>query len=579
VGRNRLGLTAASLFLAAVGCGVAGVLWQSRVANLERVRAQANAQEMRDLSNSFLSEINEAVRDLPGSTPVRRLMVQRVLEHLDRMPHDATEDRSSRLYLVNAYIQLGSLQGNPYVQNIGDGPGALSSLDKALNLVQSLRSRYPNDRIVMKALAFALTTRSRILFGIGRAQEAVASVKAAIPLLNAEIESPAATPDQIADAAVAHHLLGAELGEPEVPSVGDYPNALKEYQTSYALYERALAINPNYGEAKRGIATSHLSVGCILVLTDPARAIDEFRTSLSLWDAVPIADRSDNNTRRTILYDSIKLADALTQARDYRSAIATYNEAQQSIEVSAASDSRDSRAQGDLAGILGGKADLFIDLADPVLNPGGSEHRQENLQNARKLLRESIAVVEKLVGVDPNNQLWTAFLANEKALLGTVEQRLSGPDSGSQMADSGVATLRQLASAGDASSDVLVRATSVMLTVLPVRLRDTSLTVHYAERLAALSHHSDTTSLLMLAQAYGADGQFERSIATAHEGLNLLPPQLHGTPATRCRILLEHITSAGSIAPTQRQLADQFPISARSLRKGTGVFGANPSSE
>jgi len=546
VRRNKLGLTAASLLLAAVGCGVAGVLWQSRVANLERIRAQANAQEMRELSNSFLSEINEAVRDLPGSTPVRRLMVQRVLEHLDRMPHDATEDRSSRLYLVNAYIQLGRLQGNPYEQNIGDGPGALSSLDKALNLAQSLRSTYPKDRIVMKALAFALTTRSRILFGIGRAQEAVASVKAAIPLLNAEIESPAATPDQIADAAVAHHLLGDELGEPEVASVGDYPNALKEHRRSYALYERALAINPNYGEAKRAIATSHLSVGCILALTDPARAIDEFRTSLSLWDAVSITDKSDNNTRRTILYDSVKLADALTQARDYRSAIATYDEAQHSLKVRAALDTRDSRAQGDLAGILGGKADLYIDMADPLLNPGSAAHRQGSLQNAMKLLQRSITVTEKLVTVDPNNQLWTAFLANEKVLLGTVEQRLSGPLSGSQMTDSGVATLRRLASASDASSDVLVRATSAMLTVLPVRLRDTSLTIRYGERLAALSHHSDPTSLLMLAQAYDADGQFERSIATAHEGLNLLPPHLPGTPATRCRILLEHITSAAA---------------------------------
>jgi eukaryotic-like serine/threonine-protein kinase len=546
VRRNKLALTAASLLLAAVGCGVAGVLWQSRVANLERIRAQANAQEMRELSNSFLSEINKAVTDLPGSTPVRRLMVQRVLEHLDRIPHDATEDRSSRLYLINAYIQLGSLQGNPYVQNIGDGPGALASLDKAVNLAQSLRSRYPNDRFVMKALAFALTTQSRILFGIGRAQEAVASAKAAIPLLDAESDSAGAMPDQIADAAVAHHLLGDELGEPEVASIGDYPNALKEYRTSYALYERALAIDPNYAEAKREIATSHLSVGCILALTVPARAIDEFRTSLSLWGAVPIADKSDNNTRRTILYDSVKLADALTQARDYRSAIATYDEAQQSLEVSAASDSRDSRAQGDFAGILGGKANLYIDMADPLLNPGGAELEHENLQIARRLLRQSIAVVDKLVVVDPNNQLWTAYLANEKALLGTVEQRLGGPDRGSQMADSGVATLRQLASASDASSDVLVRATSVMLTVLPVQLRDTSLTIRYAERLATISHHSDPTSLLLLAQAYRADGQFARSITTAQEGLNLLPPHLPGTPATRCRILLEHITSASA---------------------------------
>jgi tetratricopeptide (TPR) repeat protein len=542
VQRNKLALSAAAILLVALVCGVADVLWQSRVANLERIRAEANAQQMRELSNSFMSEINEAVRDLPGSTPVRRLMVQRVLEHLDRMPQDAAEDRSNRLYLVNAYIHLGIVQGDPYEQNIGDAPGALVSLNKAVTLAQSLHSTYPKDRGLTEALALALTTRSRILYGIGKPQEAITSVNEAIPLLNAEIDSANATPSQIVDAAVAYHLLADELGEPETPSIGDYPNALKTYRQSYDLYERALAIDPNYAEAKRKIASYHLSVGCILTLTDPARAIDEFRKSLSLWNSMPIKDKSANDTQRTILYDTIELAAALTQTRDYKSAVSTYEEARKSIEISAALDSKDSRAQEDLAALLGGEADTYIDMADPLLNPRRKEDRQESFQHAMELLQGSIAVTEKLVALNPKHQMWTTYLANEDVLLGTVEESLS-PNSGSQMSGSGVATLRHLASADGASSDVLFRTTSVMLTVLPMRLRDTRLTVHYAERLAALSRHTDPTSLSLLAQAYLADGQIEKAAATAKDGLDLLPPHQPGTPTVRCRVFLEQILS------------------------------------
>ncbi len=540
--RNKLALSGAVLLLAAVLCGMAGVLWQSRVANLERIRAEANAREMRELSNTFLSEINEAVRDLPGSTPVRRLMVQRVLEHLDRMPQDAHEDRPNRLYLANAYVHLGIIQGDPYEQNIGDSEGALLSLGKALTLARSLRSVYPADQDVLDALALALKTRSRILYGIGRTQEAITDVNEAIPLLDAKMNGPHATPSQIADAAVAYHLLGDELGEPGTPSIGDYPDALKTYRKSYALYERALAIDPNYAEARREVATNHLSVGTILILTDPVRATDEFRKSLSLWNAIPFREKSSNESKRTILYNTIKLAYSLTQMRNYSSAVSAFEEARKSVEINATSDSKDSRAQGDLAGILGGEADAYVDMADPLLNPQDDKNRQTYVEHGEDLLRNSIAITERLVAVDPQNQDWTAFLANEQVLLGTLEQ--STKDSqGSQLAARGVATLRRLASADDASSDVLTTAASVMLTVLPVRLRDTKLTVRYAERLASLSHHTDPTSLSLLAQAYLADGRRESAASTAEEGLALLSPHMPGAPTVRCRILLEHIIS------------------------------------
>lgn len=279
------------------------------------------------------------------------------------------------------------------------------------------------------------------------------------------------------------------------------------------------------------------------MLTDPARAMGEFRESLSLWNVIPIKDKSSNQSQRTILYNKIKLAYSLTQVRDYTSAVSSFEEARKSLEINAASDSKDSRAQGDLAGILGGEAEAYIDMADPLLNPQGTKDRRTNIKRAEALLRSSISITAGLVAVDPENQAWTAYLANEQVLLGTLEQN-EKDSKASQLAATGVATLCRLASANDASSDVLSTATSAMLTVLPARLRDTKLTVRYAERLASLNHHTDPTSLLLLAQAYLADGQFGKANTTANDGLALLPTHLPGIQVVRCRLLLEHISAS-----------------------------------
>jgi hypothetical protein len=60
------------------------------VANEERRRAEESAADLRQLSNSLLSELDEAIKELPGSTGAQKLLVTRVLEHLDRTAKDST---------------------------------------------------------------------------------------------------------------------------------------------------------------------------------------------------------------------------------------------------------------------------------------------------------------------------------------------------------------------------------------------------------------------------------------------------------------------------------------------------------
>ena len=97
--RHRWGLMASTLLLLTLFAGIAGVLWQAKVATAERRKAEARSADLRQLSNSLLSELDEAIKQLPGSTGAQKLLVTRVLDHLDRMASDSHGVGSSRVDL------------------------------------------------------------------------------------------------------------------------------------------------------------------------------------------------------------------------------------------------------------------------------------------------------------------------------------------------------------------------------------------------------------------------------------------------------------------------------------------------
>jgi hypothetical protein len=217
-----------------------------------------------------------------------------------------------------------------------------------------------------------------------------------------------------------------------------------------------------------------------------------------------------------------------------------YEEARKSMEEGVAFDPGDSRALTFLAGMLGDEAETYLDMLNPLLNGKSQENYQKNIRRATELLQRSAALNERLVALDPNDPMFSAYLAYENAQLNTLLEGTESSSNEGHMAAASVAELRKLASRPDASSEVLYRAAFVMVSVLPVRLRDSGLAIQFAERLAASSHHQDPNSLLLLAEAYLEDGQVEKADGTAREGLSRLAQQPQGAPAARCRVLLEY---------------------------------------
>ena len=145
VRRQKVAVTAAALIAVTLLVGIIATAWQARVARAERARAERRFNEVRQLANSFVFEVHDAVVNLPGSTPARSLIVQRGLSYLDSLAQDAAGDLGLQRELAAAYEKLGAVQYTPTVAHLGDLPGALQSHRKAAALREALVAADPSN--------------------------------------------------------------------------------------------------------------------------------------------------------------------------------------------------------------------------------------------------------------------------------------------------------------------------------------------------------------------------------------------------------------------------------------------------
>jgi non-specific serine/threonine protein kinase/serine/threonine-protein kinase len=137
---RRHAVTFAVAVVALVAVVVSGgvSVWQARVAERERARAEARFTEVRQLANSLVFTVHDAVAPLDGSTPVRQAIVQEALSYLERLSAEPGGDPTLRLDMAEAYTRVGYLQGDPQRPNLGDRAGAILSFDRARALVDPL---------------------------------------------------------------------------------------------------------------------------------------------------------------------------------------------------------------------------------------------------------------------------------------------------------------------------------------------------------------------------------------------------------------------------------------------------------
>jgi len=145
VTRYRLPVAAAAIAVASLSTGL-------YVANSQRVIAQLRFLQVRQLANQFI-QLDVDVRELTGSTDVRKKIVAESLAYLTALGREAPRDPQLAWETGNAYLQVARVQGVPVTPNLGQFAEAEISLNQAETLMNTVLQGDGKNRAALMTAA------------------------------------------------------------------------------------------------------------------------------------------------------------------------------------------------------------------------------------------------------------------------------------------------------------------------------------------------------------------------------------------------------------------------------------------
>ncbi|MBV9405979.1 MAG: serine/threonine protein kinase [Acidobacteriaceae bacterium] len=342
--RNRWAMTAATIAL--VGTTLSGVIiWQ------EKQQAEMRFQQVRQLAHSVVFELDDAIEDLPGSSRARELLIARGLEYLNVLAKNRGHDPALTFELAQAYMKIGSAQGDFEQANVGDHAAALASYTKARELLLDLRQRDPQNRDVKRSLALVdtdiavLSPRAPVERLLDIRREAVALFE---DLARTSSMTPNSGKEGLRDRALAHFYLAVSQTEQQ-----NYHQALPLWQDALRDYTRIDEMENHSAQAQRNVALTEKRVADVYyALGQYADSIAHGRKAAQIDEARVTAAPQSPTARMDLSFDLVELGWCFHQLRDETQASDALNRAIALRRQVAAADPHDFRAHSELETVL-----------------------------------------------------------------------------------------------------------------------------------------------------------------------------------------------------------------------------------
>jgi len=137
VRRNRTAVTASLLIAASLVAGIVTTTWQARL-------AERRFDEARRLIRSVIFDIQPKLAAVPGTTQLRKELIESTLQYLVALGRDAGNDPRLLRELSASYVQLARVQGIQGNANVGDIQAARRTLGEAERIVARLSKIDPD---------------------------------------------------------------------------------------------------------------------------------------------------------------------------------------------------------------------------------------------------------------------------------------------------------------------------------------------------------------------------------------------------------------------------------------------------
>lgn len=296
--RNKAGVIAAGLITLTLVGGVVTTLQQAQIAQIERAKAERRFNDVRKLANSFMFEFHDQIKNLPGSTPARQLLISKALEYLHSLAREDSNNTSLQLEVAVAYLKVGDVQGNASFANLGDTAGALDSYSKALTICQKLSARDSTNIQIQRTLATSYFRNGNILAWNGNTTGALRSFYKGLAIHKIlKITNPN-------DRQVRRDLLYGynQLGE-VLQSSGDNIKALENYRKYQEISRELLIENPTNPQALRDLLVNYITIGDVLTaIGNEASALESLHQAQLLAKKLLSDDSTNTQARRDLWF-------------------------------------------------------------------------------------------------------------------------------------------------------------------------------------------------------------------------------------------------------------------------------------
>ena len=403
VRRHRIELAAAALLLATLIGAVVATSREAHRAELAQARAEQDFARARKLANALLFEVHDAIRDLPGSTRARELIVSRALDYLNQMAREAAGDDALAMELSTAYRKIGDLQGGMGSQSAGNAAAAVASQRQAVALLGPVVKHRPADLAVMALHARALSNLADALHMNGELEESARIAHQSTELARHVRELD---PHNVERARELVITLSRECTA--LDALGRFPEALARCEEFIALQREVLAAKPADSFERRTLGVGYDQTAQVIehsydagkpVAVPRRQALAYEQDALDIDAAIAAADPTNALAQRDLFADELNLAEVMLSAGEPASAIDYANRSAELIERLIASDPKN----GDIkmfrieAVRTLGEVELTLKHAAPAL---------ARFEQVRQYLRE-LPADQKNVTID-----------NERAILG-----------------------------------------------------------------------------------------------------------------------------------------------------------------
>jgi non-specific serine/threonine protein kinase/serine/threonine-protein kinase len=401
--RHRTSVAAAVLVVITLIAGIMATAWQTRNAKAQHAKAE---QRFNDLRKLALSDKENEIQNLPGTTHAQEVFAKTALQYLGNLAQESKDDPSLQRELAAAYQKVGDIEGRRGVQNLGNTSAALECYRKALKIREALAVAFPADMDSGNQLAENHRRIAGVLELRNDLDGALENDYRALKLYETSSNARPADSHSLDNLANTYSDVGRHLS-----MKGDAAGALNYHLAATAISEKLHRAAPADQQLRRSLGSRYVQLALTLQHSgDRLKALDYLSRAQAIDEALVATQPSNVRARLDLSSDYNHIGDLLSEMHQFEKSLESWRKALAIDQAVAEADPKDNRA----------KIGLSI-----ALNAMGLLLVKTGRATAVDYLRKGLEIRQQLLAAEQSNPRRRDRVANSYANLGDAEVMLA----------------------------------------------------------------------------------------------------------------------------------------------------------